>query len=140
MEILVFVIFISPLLIINIAEHKPINTIISLYLILCVCVTRLCRDKERKFIESIAWIVLQTVIGFSLVFYLPFSGIEMQMLIGVVFLTLICYNLLSLWKKHNGYQDDEDELAPKVEDDTGEVEARALDDYLLDEDEPKKEE
>lgn len=103
MEILVFVIFISPLLIINIAEHKPINTIISLYLILCVCVTRLCRDKERKFIESIAWIVLQTVIGFSLVFYLPFSGIEMQMLIGVVFLTLICYNLLSLWKKHNGY-------------------------------------
>lgn len=35
--------------------------------------------------------------------------------------------------------DDEDEPAPEVEDDTGEVEARPLDDYLLDEDEPKKE-
>ena len=36
--------------------------------------------------------------------------------------------------------DDEDEPAPEVDDDTGEVEARPLDDYLLDEDEPKKEE
>lgn len=36
-------------------------------------------------------------------------------------------------------EDDEDEPAPEVEDDTGEVEARPLDDYLLDEDEPKKE-
>ena len=36
--------------------------------------------------------------------------------------------------------DDEDEPAPEDEDDTGEVEARPLDDYLLDEDEPKKEE
>ena len=35
--------------------------------------------------------------------------------------------------------DDEDEPAPEVDDDTGEVEARPLDDYLLDEDEPKKE-
>lgn len=35
--------------------------------------------------------------------------------------------------------DDEDEPAPEDEDDTGEVEARPLDDYLLDEDEPKKE-
>ena len=35
--------------------------------------------------------------------------------------------------------DDEDEPAPEVEDDTDEVEARPLDDYLLDEDEPKKE-
>ena len=35
--------------------------------------------------------------------------------------------------------DDEDEPAPEVEDDTGEVEARPLDDYLLDGDEPKKE-
>ena len=35
--------------------------------------------------------------------------------------------------------DDEDEPAPEVEDDTGEVETRPLDDYLLDEDEPKKE-
>ena len=38
-----------------------------------------------------------------------------------------------------GEDDDEDEPAPEVEDDTGEVEARPLDDYLLDEDEPKKE-
>ena len=30
-------------------------------------------------------------------------------------------------------------LAPEVENDTDEVEARPLDDYLLDEDEPKKE-
>ena len=36
-------------------------------------------------------------------------------------------------------EDDEDEPAPEVEDDTDEVEARPLDDYLLDEDEPKKE-
>ena len=36
-------------------------------------------------------------------------------------------------------EDDEDEPAPEVDDDTGEVEARPLDDYLLDEDEPKKE-
>ena len=36
-------------------------------------------------------------------------------------------------------EDDEDEPAPEVEDDTGEVEARPLDDYLLDEDGPKKE-
>ena len=35
--------------------------------------------------------------------------------------------------------DDEDEPAPEVDDGTGEVEARPLDDYLLDEDEPKKE-
>ena len=35
--------------------------------------------------------------------------------------------------------DDEDEPAPEVDDDTGEVEAKPLDDYLLDEDEPKKE-
>ena len=35
--------------------------------------------------------------------------------------------------------DDGDEPAPEVDDDTGEVEARPLDDYLLDEDEPKKE-
>ena len=35
--------------------------------------------------------------------------------------------------------DDGDDPAPEVEDDTGEVEARPLDDYLLDEDEPKKE-
>ena len=35
--------------------------------------------------------------------------------------------------------DDEDEPAPEVEDDTDEVEARPLDDYLLDEEEPKKE-
>ena len=36
-------------------------------------------------------------------------------------------------------EDDEDEPAPEVDDNTGEVEARPLDDYLLDEDEPKKE-
>ena len=36
-------------------------------------------------------------------------------------------------------EDDEDEPAPEVDDGTGEVEARPLDDYLLDEDEPKKE-
>lgn len=36
-------------------------------------------------------------------------------------------------------EDDEDEPAPEVDDDTGEVEARPLDDYLLDEEEPKKE-
>lgn len=36
-------------------------------------------------------------------------------------------------------EDDGDDPAPEVEDDTGEVEARPLDDYLLDEDEPKKE-
>ena len=35
--------------------------------------------------------------------------------------------------------DDEDEPAPEVEDDTGEGEARPLADYLLAEDEPKKE-
>ena len=35
--------------------------------------------------------------------------------------------------------DDEDEPAPEVDDGIGEVEARPLDDYLLDEDEPKKE-
>ena len=35
--------------------------------------------------------------------------------------------------------DDEDEPAPEVDDNTGEVEARPLDDYLLDEEEPKKE-
>ena len=36
-------------------------------------------------------------------------------------------------------EDDGDDPAPEVEEDTGEVEARPLDDYLLDEDEPKKE-
>ena len=35
--------------------------------------------------------------------------------------------------------DDEDEPAPEMDDGTGEVEARPLDDYLLDGDEPKKE-
>ena len=35
--------------------------------------------------------------------------------------------------------DDEDEPAPEVDDGTGEVEARPLDAYLLDEDKPKKE-
>ena len=35
--------------------------------------------------------------------------------------------------------DDEDEPAPEVDDNTGEVEARPLDDYLMDEEEPKKE-
>ena len=36
-------------------------------------------------------------------------------------------------------EDDEDEPTPEVDDGTGEVEARPLDDYLLDEDEQKKE-
>ena len=36
-------------------------------------------------------------------------------------------------------EDDEDEPSPEMDDDTGEVEARPLDDDLLDEDEPKKE-
>ena len=36
-------------------------------------------------------------------------------------------------------EDDEDDPASEDEDDTGEAEARPLDDYLLDEDEPKKE-
>ena len=38
-----------------------------------------------------------------------------------------------------GEDEDDDEDEPAPEDDTGEVEARPLDDYLLDEDEPKKE-
>lgn len=84
------------------SEYKPINIITSLYLIICVCVNRLCRDKERKVTESIAWILLQAIIGVSLVFCFPFSGIEMRVLIGVVFLALICSNLFSLWKKHKG--------------------------------------
>lgn len=105
MEILLFVIFFSPLLIINMYEYKPINIIISLYLIICVCVSRLCSDKERKVIESIAWILLQAIIGFSLVFCFPFTGIEMRVLIGIVFFALICNNLFSLWKKHNSHKD-----------------------------------
>ncbi|WP_458255990.1 CD1107 family mobile element protein [Dysosmobacter welbionis] len=37
------------------------------------------------------------------------------------------------------FGEDEDEPAPEVDDDTGEIQPKPLDDYLLDDDEPKKE-
>ena len=46
---------------------------------------------------------------------------------------------IGLYIRLSREDDNEDEPTPEVDDDTGEVEARPLDDYLLDEDEPKKE-